>query len=71
MKPPPADVIREAISRAMIDYPDKGNGTTWPQQYMDPAEADLYTRSVLRRLREAGYCVVPEEHVVEALKKTL
>jgi hypothetical protein len=53
----PLRVMKIAIQTARIAYPDyeRESGTKWPDEHLDPAEAQLFAFAALRALDGAGF----------------
>jgi hypothetical protein len=53
----PLRVMKIAIQTAKIAYPDyeRESGTKWPDEHLDPAEAQLFAFAALRALDGAGF----------------
>jgi hypothetical protein len=52
-------VIAAAIESANIDFPNAGDGTTWPQIYRSTEECIHLARAVVSGLEKWGYSIVP------------
>jgi hypothetical protein len=59
----PVRVMKIAIQTAKIAYPDyeRESGTKWPDEHLDPAEAQLFAFAALRALDRAGFDIVPKK----------
>jgi hypothetical protein len=55
-------IIERAVQSAFVDFPDAGNGTTWPQSYKEPAECKTIAIAVLAALEKAGYKITLESN---------
>jgi hypothetical protein len=55
-------IIERAVQSAFIDFPDAGNGTTWPQNYKEPAECKSIATAVLSALKNEGYQITLESN---------
>jgi hypothetical protein len=55
-------IIERAVQSALVDFPDAGNGTTWPQIYKEPAECKTIATAVLAALKNAGYKITLESN---------
>jgi hypothetical protein len=55
-------IIERAVQSALVDFPDAGNGTTWPQSYKEPAECKTIATAVLVALKNAGYKITLESN---------
>ena len=64
----PLRVMKIAIQAARITYPDyeRENGTKWPDERLDPAEAQLFAFAALRALDGAGFDIVPKKEKPDA-----
>jgi hypothetical protein len=62
----PLDAIAAAIERANLDFPDTGQGSTWPRFYRPMDECCHLAKAVVSGLAQWGYAIVPSE---ETLKK--
>lgn len=51
------NIIARAIQTALIDYPNVGDGTTWPAHTMDGVEAQHRAKAVMRALAAANLTV--------------
>ena len=52
-------IIERAIESAFIDFPNVGDGRTWPQHYKETAECKTLATAVLSALENSGYKIVP------------
>jgi hypothetical protein len=52
-------IIEEAVEVAFINFPDVGDGGTWPHIYKELAECRTLATAVLWALRKVGYKIVP------------
>jgi hypothetical protein len=52
-------ILERAIESAFVDFPDAGNGTTWPRHYKERAECVTIRTAVLQALEKSGYKIVP------------
>ena len=52
-------IIERAVEAAFIDFPDVGDGDTWPHIYKELAECRTLATAVLSALEKAGYKIVP------------
>ena len=52
-------VIECAIELAFIDFPNVGDGRTWPPHYKETAECKTLAIAVLSALNKSGYKIVP------------
>ena len=59
----PLRVMKIAIQTARIAYPEyeREGGTKWPDEHLDPAEAQLFAFAALRALDGAGFDIVPRK----------
>jgi hypothetical protein len=48
-------ILERAIQSAFVDFPDAGNGATWPPSYREPNECRTIATAVLSALKNAGY----------------
>lgn len=55
-------IIERAVQSALVDFPDAGNGTTWPQSYKEPAECKTIATAALAALKNAGYKITLESN---------
>ncbi len=53
------EVIESAVESAFIDFPNVGDGRTWPQHYKMTAECKTLAIAVLSALKKSGYKIVP------------
>jgi hypothetical protein len=52
-------VIECAIESAFIDFPNVGDGGTWPPHYKETAECKTLAIAVLSALKKSGYKIDP------------
>ena len=52
-------IIERAVESAFIDFPNVGDGRTWPQHYKETAECKTLATAVLSALENSGYKIVP------------
>ncbi len=59
----PLRAMKSAIQTARIAYPnyERESGTKWPDEHLDPAEAQLFAFAALRALDGAGFEIVPKK----------
>jgi hypothetical protein len=60
----PLDAIAAAIEAANIDFPEAGQGGTWPRLYRPMDECCHLAKAVLSGLRQWGYVIVPADEVL-------
>lgn len=51
-------IISNAIQRAFIDYPNKGDGKIWDQQYKSNEESAHLTKAIMEALKKHGLQIV-------------
>jgi hypothetical protein len=59
----PLRVMKIAIQTARIAHPEyeREGGTKWPEEHLDPAEAQLFAFAALKALDAAGFDIVPRK----------
>ncbi len=59
----PLRVMKIAIQTARIAHPEyeRESGTKWPDEQLDPAEAQLFAFAALKALDAAGFDIVPRK----------
>ena len=59
----PLRVMKIAIQVAKIAHPEyeRESGTKWPDEQLDPAEAQLFAFAALKALDAAGFDIVPRK----------
>ncbi len=59
----PLRVMKIAIQNARIAHPEyeREGGTKWPEEHLDPAEAQLFAFAALKALDGAGFDIVPRK----------
>lgn len=51
-------IIREAISSAYTDYPEKSDGTSWDSQTVSLESSEHFAKAIMMKLTANGYEIV-------------
>ncbi|MGP0007638.1 MAG: hypothetical protein ACLPIG_02825 [Methylocella sp.] len=62
--------MKIAIQTARIAYPDyeREGGTKWPEERLDPAEAQLFAFAALKALDGAGFDIVSRKDKPDSVR---
>jgi hypothetical protein len=52
-------VIENAVESALIDFPNVGDGRTWPPHYKETAECKILAIAVRSALKKSDYKIAP------------
>ena len=55
-------IIERAVESAFINFPDAGNGITWPPHYKLRSECVTLATAILAALEKPGYKIVPNSN---------